>query len=89
MSDTNELNFARLLELLAEKLATKLSQEPSRLYPRLMTVDQAAVYLGRAWEDVARLAYSGSMPTVLVHDRVFLDRMDLEQWINDHKTGWL
>jgi len=47
MIETKDLNFDLLLEALAEKLASKLSQEPSRRYPCLMTVDQAAVYLGR------------------------------------------
>ncbi len=89
MSETKDLTFDRVLEALAEKLATKLSQEPSRQYPRLLTADQATVYLGRAWEDVQRLAHSGKMATVLVDGRVFLDRLDLDKWIEDHKTGWV
>jgi hypothetical protein len=32
MSEINEFTFDKLLELLADKLAVKLSQEPSRLY---------------------------------------------------------
>ncbi len=46
MNGQNELSFDRLLKMLAEKLATKIAHEPSRLYPRLLTIDQAAVYLG-------------------------------------------
>jgi hypothetical protein len=48
MSEMNSLSFEALLEILAEKLANRLTQEPSRLYPRLLTVDQAALYLGTA-----------------------------------------
>lgn len=89
MSETNEFTFDKLLELLADKLAVKLSQEPSRLYPRLMTVDQAAVYLGRTREAVQHLVSSGKVPTVRADRRVFLDRHDLDRWIDDNKTGWV
>jgi excisionase family DNA binding protein len=85
MSDTTNLSFEGLLELLAEKLATKLSQEPSRLYPRLLTVDQAAVYLGRTREAVQHLVASGKVPSVRSDRRVFLDRLDLDRWIDDNK----
>jgi excisionase family DNA binding protein len=89
MTEMNELNFDRLLEILAEKLATKLSQEPSRLYPRLLTIDQAAVYLGRTREALQHLASSGKVPTVRADRRVFLDRLDLDKWIDENKTGWV
>ena len=89
MSDMNGLSFDRLLEMLADKLATKLSQEPSRLYPRLLTIDQAAVYLGRTREALQHLASSGKVPTVRADRRVFLDRLDLDKWIDENKTGWV
>jgi excisionase family DNA binding protein len=89
MIETTDLSFDRLLEVLAEKLAAKLSQEPSRLYPRLMTIDQAAVYLGRTREAVQHLVSSGKVPTVRADRRVFLDRSDLDRWIDDNKTGWV
>jgi len=89
MSEINDLTFNGLLEALAEKLATKLSQEPSRLYPRLLTIDQAAVYLGRTREALQHLASSGKVPTVRADRRVFLDRLDLDKWIEENKTGWV
>jgi excisionase family DNA binding protein len=89
MNATDGLSFDLLLEALAEKLAAKLSQDPSRLYPRLMTVDQAAVYLGRTREAVQHLVGSGKLPTVRADRRVFLDRLDLDKWIDEHKTGWV
>jgi excisionase family DNA binding protein len=89
MSESTNISFDRLLELLAEKLAAKLSQEPNRLYPRLMTIEQAAVYLGRTREALQHLASSGKIPTVRADRRVFLDRFDLDKWIDDNKTGWV
>jgi len=89
MSEMKDLTFDRLMEVLAEKLATRLLQEPSRLYPRLLTLDQAAVYLGRTREDVQQLSISGKVPTVRADRRVFMDRLDLDQWIDENKTGWV
>jgi excisionase family DNA binding protein len=89
MPSPNDFTFDRLLELLAEKLASKLSQEPSRLYPRLMSVEQAAVYLGRTPEAAQHLASSGKLPTVRADRRVFFDRLDLDRWIDENKTGWV
>lgn len=88
MSEVYDLTFDALLETLAEKLADKLSQEPSRLYPRLLTIDQAAVYLGQTREAIQDLTTAGKIPTVRADRRVYLDRLDLDQWIEDNKLGW-
>jgi excisionase family DNA binding protein len=88
MSDTNDLSFDRLLEMLPEKLAGKLWQDSSnRLYPRLLTVDQAAIYLGRTHEAVQRLVSSEKILTVRTDCRVLLDRHDLDKWIDGNKTA--
>ncbi len=84
----NDLTFDRLLEILAEKLASKLSQEPNQLYPRLMTIDQAAVYLGQTRETIRNLITPGKIPTVLVGTSLFIDRLDLDEWIEENKLGW-
>jgi excisionase family DNA binding protein len=89
MAETKSLSFDRLLELLAEKLAAKLSREPSRLYPRLFTTAQAAVYLGRPRDAVEHLLSSGIVPRVLIGRETFIDRIDLDRWIEEHKTGWI
>jgi len=87
MSEMDGLSFDRLLEILAEKLATRLSQEPSCLYPRLLTIDQAALYVGRTREATQHLAASGKIPTVRTDRRVFIDRLDLDRWIEQHKDS--
>jgi hypothetical protein len=89
MSAPNDLSFDRLMEILAEKLATRLTQEPARLYPRLLTIEQASLYLGRTPEAMQHLVASGKVPTVRADRRVFLDRNDLDRWIDDNKTGWV
>ncbi len=79
MTSSDDLTFDRLLELLAEKLAKRLSHEPIRLYPRLMSIEQAAVYIGRTPEATQHLVSSGKVPTVRADRRVFLDRLDLDK----------
>lgn len=85
MSNTSIVTFDDLMRALAEKLASRLTEDGSRLYPRLLTVDQAAVYLGRSREATQHLIASGKIPSVRADRRVFLDRQDLDQWIEDHK----
>ena len=85
MNESTNLSFDRLLELVAEKVANRLSQEPGRLYPRLLTIDQAALYVGRTREATQHLAASGKIPTVRTDRRVFIDRLDLDRWIEEHK----
>jgi hypothetical protein len=47
MKEPPELSVESLIEVLAEKLAAKLAQDPNRLCPRLLTIEQAAAYLGQ------------------------------------------
>ena len=53
--------------------------------PRLLTVDQAAVYIGRTKEAVQHMISGGKLPTVRPDRRVFVDVLDLDAWIEDNK----
>jgi excisionase family DNA binding protein len=72
-----------------EKLAAKLSEDPSRMIPRLMSIDQAAVYLRRTKGAIQHLVSCGKLPTVRPDRRVFLDRNDLDKWIEENNTVWV
>ena len=76
-----------LSEFLAEKVAAKLEgrTNESGHVARLLTVEQAAAYLGRTKEAVQHMASSGKLPTVRSDRRVFLDRADLDRWIEHNK----
>ncbi len=75
------------LETLAERIAQKLRVEPRDLQPRLLTIDQAAVYVGRTREAMQHLANSARIPTVRADRRVFIDRRDLDRWIDLNKSA--
>jgi excisionase family DNA binding protein len=54
-----------------------------------MSIDEAAKYLGRSRAAVEHMTRSGQLPTVRGDRRVFLDVCDLDQWIEENKTGSL
>ncbi len=75
-------------DLLAVKVAERLSgsgREGGKIRKRLLTVEEAAVYLGRTKEAVQHLIAAGKLPTVKSDRRVFLDIKDLDQWIEQSK----
>jgi excisionase family DNA binding protein len=82
-----------LLDEIAARVASKVRGELSAsaaataLRPRLMTVEQAAIYLGRTKEAVQHMVNSGKIPTVRSDRRVFLDVQDLDRWIAENKQS--
>ncbi len=88
MGDGLNLNLDALLDALAEKVAAKLSAQNGNgalVAPRLLSIDQAAVYLGRSKEAVAHMVASGKIPKVQGDRRIQLDVRDLDQWIEENK----
>ena len=73
-------------DLVASKLPTALQKNHApALAPRLLSVDQAAVYIGRTKDAVQYLIAVGKLPAVRADRRVFLDVHDLDNWIEEHK----
>ena len=76
-------------DLLAAKVLARLSSEPGpgkgTLRPRLLDVEQAAVYLGRTKVSVQHLISAGRLPVVRVDRRVFIDVRDLDTLIENCK----
>jgi excisionase family DNA binding protein len=74
-----------LSEFLANKVAAKLDGAGGSRQARLLTVEQAATYLGRTKQAVQHMVASGKLPTVRSDRRVFVDVEDLDRWIADNK----
>ena len=91
--NTAGMDLSALLDLLAENLAARLQRIPVTqtqpgapvVTPRLLTVEQAASYLGRTKASVQHMVSSGRLPVVKADRRVFLDVRDLDFWINQNK----
>lgn len=90
---TDGLDIEALLDSVAdrvaEKVRAKLAQDGGGVVvrPRLLTVEQAAVYVGRTREALQHMIASGKIPTVRTDRRVFLDVRDLDRWIEDCKQA--
>jgi excisionase family DNA binding protein len=54
------------------------------LKPRLMTVEQAGIYLGGTVDATRELVKRGVLPVVKGDGRVMFDIKDLDQWIDQN-----
>ena len=52
--------------------------------PRLLTVEQAAVYMGRSKAAVQHMVAGKRLPVVRDRHRVFLDIRELDRWIESN-----
>ncbi|MBV9761910.1 MAG: helix-turn-helix domain-containing protein [Acidobacteriaceae bacterium] len=81
--------LAILVKAVAEEVASMLKGQLARsveIQPVLLTVKQAAVYLGRSEQAVQHLIFQRELPVVRVGRRVHLDRRDLDKWIEKNKS---
>lgn len=77
-----------LAKAVAAEVATLLKEQAvhaPEVKPILLTVKQAAVYLGRSEQSVQHLIFQREVPVVRVGRRVHLDRRDLDSWIEKYK----
>jgi len=64
----------------------KAEKEPIRA--RLLTIKEAATYLGRSVPAIRELIWKGKLPIIRPDRRIHLDLFDLEKWIEQHKTKY-
>ena len=85
----SSFNLDALVDGFAERVAAKLAERTqggvAPVKPRLLSVEQAAIYLGRTKDAVQHMIGSGKLPTVRPDRRVFIDVKDLDAWIEDNK----
>lgn len=79
-----------LVEAIASRVALQIKGEllqmsGPRIQPALLTVKQAAVYIGRSEQAVQHLIFQRELPVVRAGRRVHLDRRDLDRWIENNK----
>ena len=75
----------QLAAMVAVRLQTRLSPESPQQVGRLLTVKQAAVYLGRSEQAVQHLIHKRQIAVVKKGRRVHLDKIDLDRWIDAGK----
>jgi excisionase family DNA binding protein len=76
---------------LAEEIAAKIIPQiehrngSARTMTRLLTVKEAAAYIGRTEQAIQHLIHKRELVVVRKGRRVHLDRCDLDRWIEAHK----
>ena len=66
-----------------------MKHEENNIRPRLLTIKQASVYLGRSIPALRELIWKGKLPFVRVDRRIHLDIKDLDLWIEQNKTRYI
>lgn len=70
---------------IAELLRSELAKLVPTVQPALLTVKEAAIYLGRSEQAVQHLIFQRELPVVRMGRRVHLHRRDLDAWIEKNK----
>jgi len=65
-----------------------MKHEESNIRPRLLTVKEAAIYLGRSVNAIRELVWKGALPIVRTDRRIHFDIHDLDEWIQKNKTRY-
>jgi excisionase family DNA binding protein len=63
-----------------------VKENSRKVFKRLYSVKEAAVYLGRTEWAVREMIYAGKLPYVKDGKRILLDIKDMEAWIEQNKT---
>jgi excisionase family DNA binding protein len=59
---------------------------PKKLKKRLMTIKEAAIYLGRSVWTIRSLIWAGTLPFIKTGRIYYLDILDLDDFIDKNKT---
>ena len=70
-------------DTIAEAIASRL-MDSNVLIPRLLTLDQAAKYLGLTKEALKAKVHLGRIPTVDLDKKLRFDRLDLDRMIEQN-----
>ena len=82
VQSTGNAGLDALADAIAERVLARLHQADQ---PRLLSVDEAAAYIGRTGKALRHMIASGAIPSVREGSRVHLDRADLDRWIEMRK----
>jgi hypothetical protein len=75
-----------MVDAIAERVYERLQRAQAHDGVRLLSVPEAARYIGRSATAMRHLVKAGIVPSVRRDHRVFVDRQDLDHWIEMSKT---
>ena len=74
------------IDAIAQAVARRLSDENQRPAKRLLSLAEAGAYIGRSPRAVRALIAARAFPAVEADRRVFIDRQNLDAWIERYKA---
>lgn len=83
VNSTGNLGLDVLADAIALRVAARINQARE---PRLLSVNEAAAYIGRTPKALRHMIAHGAIPAVREGSRVHLDRADLDRWVELRKT---
>jgi len=83
MSSTGNIGLDVLVDAIAARVLARLSRSDE---PRLLSVNDAASYIGRTPKALRHMIANGAIPAIREGARIHLDRADLDRWIETRKT---
>jgi excisionase family DNA binding protein len=83
VNSTGNAGLDALADSIAARVVARLNKSEE---PRLMSVNEAAVYIGRTPKALRHMIASGNVPAVREGTRLHLDRADLDQWVEMRKV---
>ena len=84
LNSTGNSGLDALADAIARRVLAHLDQSRGA---RLLTVDDAAKYIGRTPKALRHMIANGTVPAIREGGRVHLDRADLDRWIELRKVG--
>ena len=84
----DEVFVSELASQIAAKIMPQIHDGNAKLKaaPRLLTVKEAATYIGRTEQAMQHLIHRRELVVVRKGRRVHLDRSDLDRWIETNKV---
>ncbi|MCE5309681.1 MAG: helix-turn-helix domain-containing protein [Acidobacteriales bacterium] len=86
MITTGNAGLDALADAIAERVYERLHHKQQGEEKRLFSVAEAAKYIGRSPVSVRHMIADRTLPSVRRDNRVFLDRGDLDRWIEMGKV---
>jgi len=84
---TGNIGLDALADAIAERVFQRLEEAQGRQKSRLLDVPAAAEYLSRTPSAIRHMIAKGILPAVRRDGRVYLDRQDLDTWVELGKTA--
>jgi len=83
MTSTGNPGLDALADAIAERVLARVNHSQGS---RLLSVTEAAAYIGRTPKAVRHMIANSAIPAVREGSRVHVDRADLDRWVEMRKT---